>query len=516
VRRRTATAALVGGGLVLAAATLAATRPDPRTDAVADGCERNPSGLYTSESPNWAYVNDRNAPADGPAPPPQWVRGEASARYDPWLAAHPAGGDNPFTHRSFDLLTNIRPDPAYDFLLGGDPEAEIGNFEGSGEGSDRLHTEWETGAVARFAWPERGDRIEMLGSWVWDCDHFLGGGERTELHPARALIVHRNPGGPSPTSPYGESETDVFVSTDKTPAGTQADCAHRAKGDRARFKECVRADGNWQDVSGRYRFFVAAPPRPAAGASMQVRVVERGSVNAVPIELQRAARGVWVTFAIAAQAGRKLVLAKQVFVGWSPMPARALPQHLRVRFRRLIVRRAMDPGCPAGQPACGSAQTTLTRQISAPPGEWVVYWNVDGIWGLWDPVVLRPRDGQVFRGRQTVDLYVPRGKPWRLFMFARECDFGQISAAGPVPMTPCPRSNEFGDAPGDETAGSLERRFRSPAASLGRHLVDAKLEASTCPLVNRRGCYAVEFTVTRIADERRRAGTRRIPSARIR
>ena len=127
----------------------------------------------------------------------------------------------------------------------------------------------------------------------------------------------------------------------------------------------------------------------------------------------------------------------------------------------------MDPGCPPGRPSCGTPQTTLTRQISAPPGEWNVYWNVAGIWGLWDPVVLRARDGQVFRGRQTVDVYVPRGRPWRLFVFARECDFGQVSAAGSVPMSPCPRSDEFGDAPGGETAGAIERRFRSPAASLG-------------------------------------------------
>jgi hypothetical protein len=42
--------------------------------------------------------------------------------------------------------------------------------------------------------------------------------------------------------------------------------------------------------------------------------------------------------------------------------------------------------------------------------------------------------------------------------------------------------------------------------------VDAKLEASTCPLVNRRGCYAVEFEVARVRDEARR----RVPKPSIR
>jgi hypothetical protein len=503
--------------LALAAATVAGTRPDPLTDAVADGCERNPSGLYTSDSPNWAYVNDRTAPADGAPPPPQWVRGVANAQYGPWLAAHPAGEDNPFTHRSYDLIVNIRPDAAYDFLLGGNPTGETGNFEGSFEGTNRLHTEWETGAVARFAWPDRGDRIEMLGSWVWDCDHFLGGGERTELHPARALIVHRNPGGPSPRSPLGESETDIFVSSDKTPAGTQADCAHRSKGDRARFKACVRSDPDWQDVNGDYSVLVRAPPRPAAGARLRVRLVDRGSVGGVRVQLRRLAGGARVSFSVRRPAGMRTIVAKQVFVGWSPMPARALPEHLRLRFRSLLVRRAMDPGCPPGTYPCGTVQTTLGRQISAPPGEWVVYWSVAGTWGLWNPAVLRPRDGQTFPGRQSVDLYVARGRPWRLFMFARECDFGQVSAAGPVPMSPCPRSNEFGDAPGDDTAGALERRFSSPAAGLGRHAVDARLEASTCPLVNRRGCYAVAFDVVQIDDRSRRAAmSRRFSRAAVR
>lgn len=503
--RRAAPISLLG--LAAAAVTFAATRPDPITHARPDGCERNPSGLLTGESPNWAYVNDRDAA--GKAPPPQWVRGIASAQYGPWLAVHPAGGDNPFTHRSYDLIVNVEPDAPYDFLLGGSPEAKTGNFEGAGEGSNRLHTEWETGAVARFAWPERGDRIEMLGSWVWDCDHFAGGGERTELHPARALIVHRNPGGPSPRSPLGESETDVFVSTDKTPAGTQADCAHSAKGDRVKFKACVRTDQNWQDVNGNYRVLAKAPPRPSARAGLRVRVVDRGSVGAVSLRTRRVSGGAEVTFSIAAPEGRRILVAKQIFVGWSPVPARLLPEHLRLRFRSLLVRRAMDPGCPPGTFPCGSVQTTLGRQISSPPGEWIVYWNVAGIWGLWDPLVLRPRDGQSFRARQTVDLYVARGKPWRLFMFARECDFGQVSAAGAVPISPCPRANELGDLPGgDDTAGALERRFRSPGASVGRHRVDAKLEASTCPLVNRRGCYAVEFEVSRVDDRVLRSGAK--------
>jgi hypothetical protein len=408
------------------------------------------------------------------------VRGRVDARLQPWLAVHPTGVDNPFTHRSYDTVVNVAPDPASEYLLG------TANALGTGETAQRLHTEWESAAFPRWAWPERGDRVELLGSWVWDCDHFAGGGERTELHPLRAVVVHR---AASPRSRTGEAETDVLVSTDGTAAGVQADCAHRTKHDRAAFKACVRSATPWQDVNGTYRFLV-----PGSGP---VRVVDRGSVGGVRVRVQRVSRGASVSFRIAAPRGRRVVVAKQIFVGKAAAARR--PVHLRVAFRSLLVRRAMDPGCPgARELACGSSQTTLGRQISRAPGEWVVYWSVGGIWGLWDPPVLRPRDGQAFRGRQTVDLFVPRGSPWRLFVFARECDFGSLSMGSARPVAPCPRSSEVGDLIGDDSAGTVEVRFRSPAASLGRHAVDARTSGSSCPPVNRRGCFRLVFDVTRV------------------
>lgn len=515
-RRNQIRLALVVAGLVATAAALAAEiRPDPLVQAVQDGCERFPSGLYTQRAPNWVYVNDKDYSAWAPTPPAQWAKGTVSARIHPFTSSHPAGGDNPFTHLRHDFLINVRPDAPYAFLLGGDPQRRTGNFATRGEGTERLHTEWEEGAWSRFAWPEQGDRVELKGSWVWDCDHFGPIGEQTEFHPLRAIWLLRNPGRASPSSPFGESEGDLVISTNKTPAGAQADCAHSAKGDDDAFRACLNADANWQDVSGEYRFFLRAPPRPSRTARLHVRIVDRGSTAAGRQVLAgRAVRlaadppGVHLAFDLTARRGERFVVAKQVFVGWRPMPPRALPQHLRVSFRRLLVRRAMDPGCPASNRMCSTPQTTLRDQNSAPPGEWNVYWNVAGIWGLWEPAVLRARDGQSFPGRQSVDLYVSSGRPWRLYAFARECDFS-VSVLGAVPMRPCPRVDEFGAGEGDETAGHVVRRFRSAAASLGAHRLNATTEASTCPRVNRRGCFRLDVSVRRIADERRRADATR-------
>jgi hypothetical protein len=87
--------------------------------------------------------------------------------------------------------------------------------------------------------------VQLTGNWVWDCGHWLGGGERTELHPIRAFWVQRQ--GVSPRSATGEAEGDLVISTDGTPADASANCQHRTRGDRAAFKACLAADPGWQD-----------------------------------------------------------------------------------------------------------------------------------------------------------------------------------------------------------------------------------------------------------------------------
>jgi hypothetical protein len=165
---------------------------------------------------------------------------------------HPAGIDDPFTHGAYDGNLNLKPDPASSFLLG------TANFSGDDETDGRLHVERESGSVwPFFAWPEQGDRVTLLGSWVWDCDHYHGEGEHTELHPIRAIWVARTP---SPRVPGGANEGDLYASSDGTPAGLQAECAHRTKGDENAFHACVAAGSGWLDPSGDYRFTLPLPP----------------------------------------------------------------------------------------------------------------------------------------------------------------------------------------------------------------------------------------------------------------
>jgi hypothetical protein len=485
------------------AATLASTArqramPDPGVDARPDGCGRDSSAQIRRDTPTWVFVGDRNAPASGPPPPPRRLEGRVASRYDSELAVHPTPEDEPEVHRGYDFNFNVLPDPAFRGLLGGSAARHTGNFAGHDEATNRVHVEREQRALPSFAWPEAGDRVALVGSWVWDCGHWGGGGERTEIHSYRALWVERNGGRASPASTRGESEGDLFLSSDKTYAGVEADCAHRTKGAIAAFHVCLLREPAWQNLSGTYRFHLRMPTPPSAGARLQVRVLDAGSTAGAPrARASASGNGVDVSLRVQAKAGKRLAIADRVLARWTGSPG---PEHLRVRFLRLLVRRAMDPGCPGGRHACGSKETTRGEQVSKPPGEWNVYVDAAGVWKTWGGGLLRARDGQVILGGPVLDVRVAPGRPWRVFVFTRECDWGVLGNADGArhALTPCPHSSEVGTFEGDDVPGLAVAHFASPDASLGLHRLRPRRRGSTCPAVNRLGCYEIAFRVDRV------------------
>ena len=457
----------------LTAWRLVDVKPNPNDQARADGCQRNTTAIYTGLAPNWVYVNDKDFPASGPPPAPRWADGIVYSKDEPALATRVSSRDDPITHRAYDNNIDLKVTAADDFLTGTSRD----NTDAAGT----IHMERELGATFPWwAWPAPGDYVKALGSWVWDCDHYQEHGEETEFHPFRAIWSDR---GVSPRSPTGENEGDLYVSTDATPAGVQAECAHSTKGGPD-FKQCTHTRAEWLSVNGDYAFALCAHG-PRLG-KLEWRVVDHGSVFAPPVAVTRGKPGcVNVAFTVAASPGQRVIVAKQVFVGWT----KATPLvHLRLHFDSVLIRRAMDPST--------SAESTLPGQESASPGEWQISWSVDGIWGAW-PGTLFAKDSSTFAGRQHVDFYVPARAPWTLVAEGRECDFGAIpnfDGPGHV-LQPCPKTNEVGNAFGDDYGGSLVAQFASPRRSLGTHATNAQLAGSTCPPANRNGCYQLRYTV---------------------
>ena len=58
MRRIAAVVLLVVFAAGAAAWKLADVKPDPNVQAIADGCQRDTTKIYTGLAPNWVYVND--------------------------------------------------------------------------------------------------------------------------------------------------------------------------------------------------------------------------------------------------------------------------------------------------------------------------------------------------------------------------------------------------------------------------------------------------------------------------
>ena len=485
-----ALAALVAGLAATIASTARERRAaDPETDARPDGCGRDYLAQTQRQIPTWVYVGDRNTPKTGPPPAPQHLEGVVDSPFERELAVHPTPEDLPTIHRSYDLNFNVLPDASFRGLLGGSAVDATGNYAGHGESTGRVHVEREQASTPRFVWPERGDRVSLFGNWIWDCGHWAGGGERTEIHPFRALWVARS----HPVA--SQAEGDLFVTSDRSYAGIEADCAHLAKGVAVTFQACLVVAPREQGAYGSYRFHLAVPPRPRESSRLVVRVLDAGSSKSAP-RPRTAVGSNGVDVSLDVPVGRVRVAAR-VLAGWTGGPP---TDHVRVRFTRLLVRRAMDPGCANGQKTCGSKETTHGEQSSKGPGEWNVYVDAAGSWRVWGSGLLRARDGQVFHGGPVYDLRLRRRKPWRVLVYTRECDWGALgNADGPGnAMTPCPKTTEIGTFDGDDVPGLAVVHFGSPAAAIGSHVLRPQRYGSTCPAVNRLGCYEIAFRVERV------------------
>ncbi|MDQ1448718.1 MAG: hypothetical protein QOC79_1689, partial [Actinomycetota bacterium] len=96
---------------------LADGKPNPKVQAIADGCQRDTTKIYTGFAPTWVYVNDKDFPSSGPPPAPRWLSGTVKGPLG-LLASRIASSDDPITHHSYDVNIDVTVDPQSDFLTG--------------------------------------------------------------------------------------------------------------------------------------------------------------------------------------------------------------------------------------------------------------------------------------------------------------------------------------------------------------------------------------------------------------
>jgi hypothetical protein len=445
-RRRLSGALLVVAAAVLAslpgsAGSAAPARPQPFPQAQTDGCQRSVGGLVTADSPAWVYVNkDRT---------PKVVTGKA-------FNSHVYSDDLSVNHQGYDWQIDIEPDAPYVNYVGGDPEKETGNFAGGEAGSSQekfgsLHTEWENEAIPTFVWPSEADRVKAWGGWVWDCAHWNSDfsdngaadpGEKTEFHSLRGLVTFRKNlfGGP-----HGETRADAFISSEGTRAHASAECAlkhHPVDGDKydPGYKTCMQDPKNArQPVNDMdYKFFVPAPPKPSSSAKLVYRLATRVK-GSPPQVVKQKSNGIQVTVKFKGFGGKKgkLRYGRSFFVGWKD--AHTKGKHFQVQLGTLTVKHSLDPNPDAAN-----------SQQSKPPGEYVMFLEVNGNWFRLNqlfPSLTSVSDGQTFKLKKTVNVFLPSKQKLRIYGQGWECD-----VAGE--LFPCPAGRKekalFNDPIGDK------------------------------------------------------------------
>ena len=202
-------------------------------------------GLYERVNPQWVTVKPypyETVVAEGEITPSR---------------IHVAHHEWPFNHKSHDSAFHVKLDKQYTGLASvNHPKDENGQYT--------MEMEWEigtanTGITDRFPksfWPWIGDRVWMMGRWVYDCGHFDTlhlNGWQSEIHPPFATAFTRNEPHtfPGDTRPSSAVMTYIYI---------------HGQGGNANIP-----------VGGRnYEFDIPMPPKPSFLPTAQLHYIVTG------------------------------------------------------------------------------------------------------------------------------------------------------------------------------------------------------------------------------------------------
>ena len=140
--------------------------------------------------------------------------------------------DFPFKpwHTRYDWNLDVRLDRQYTYLHSQSNLQDHGGV---------MECEWDTAYFPIWAFPQSGDRVWVVGRWIYDCGHPEAHGHKSELHPIKAIASFRQ-------------EAAQFVGNRRP---TQANTAVLFIG---------REGGYWQQPINdqNYAFDLHLPPKP--------------------------------------------------------------------------------------------------------------------------------------------------------------------------------------------------------------------------------------------------------------
>jgi hypothetical protein len=202
------------------------------------GCRTGGIGDSNTVQPQWVSVDLHDMP----------VIAEGLVRTS--FVSHE---DVPFNHDSHDWNFDVKLDTQYEYFL-----SDANHQEENGE--CWMEMEWEIRYFPTQFWPVAGDRVWMMGRWVFDCGHPP---YESEIHPPQAVAFTRReptffPGdwAPSPTN-----KTFIYLGTP-------------GRDPNAHFSAPLLRD---------YEFDIDLPPKPSSSARFHAEIVEQPYGGPVPI-----------------------------------------------------------------------------------------------------------------------------------------------------------------------------------------------------------------------------------------
>lgn len=208
-----------------------------------------------------------------------------------------------------------------------------------------LECEWDTGFFPSWAWPQDGDRIWIVGRWIYDCGEVKDEGHKTEIHPPKAVVSFR-------------SEATQFS---ENGGPTQANHAILYIG---------RDGGYWrQPINDQdYAFDLYLPPKPYAEATpiwkvqpMPDPLIVAPLITPYPPEAPRALR---IVVRLKGVSPHPEEYGAIISAGWrDPRGTESNSiQRLRVTINKIFMDANLDPGTS---------------------DEWYVYIGINGRWNVW-------------------------------------------------------------------------------------------------------------------------------------
>ncbi len=272
----------------------------PNARALDRGCRTGGPGGINAILPEWVSVQ----PADTPAIAEGVVR-----------RSQVATNDAPNSHLSHDQNFDV----ALDFTYGG-----LHSDANEVENNERLmEIEWETKFFPPEFWPMPGDRVWMMGRWIFDCGHPP---YRTEFHPPVAVAFTH----PEPTTFTG----------DAVPTLTN------------RCSVYIHGRGGYYDAPvavRNYEFDMPLPPRPSRFFQAHAEVVSLPFGGPRPV-LTVVGDKVHVLYPLAAinNPSPDLKFGAVIAAGWRPTLLRSTLTFrvLRVTFDSIRINNDHDPDPP--------------------------------------------------------------------------------------------------------------------------------------------------------------------------